>query len=93
MFPQNFTQLGKFLQDRRSHRSRQISSLSECPDTSLGILGIVDIPLPSNQTYIGNEEFEKADFFFYKIHVRDLGARKLNMSLENEKLRKRPSTN
>ena len=26
-FPQNFTQLGKILQDRRSHRSRQISSL------------------------------------------------------------------
>ena len=33
----------------------------ECPDTSLGILDIVDIPLPSSQTYIGNEEFEKAD--------------------------------
>ena len=90
MFPQNFTQLGKFLQDRRSHRSRLISSLSECPDTSLGILGIVDIPLPSNQTYIGNEEFEKADF--YKIHVGRLGARKLNICLKNEKLRRSLST-
>ena len=73
--------------------ARRSEAWCECPDTSLGILGIVDIPLPSNQTYIGNEEFEKADFFFYKVHVRDLGARKLNMSLENEKLRKRPSTN
>ena len=27
MFPQNFTQLGKILQDRWSRRSRQISSL------------------------------------------------------------------
>ena len=29
MFPQNFTQLGKILQDRRSRRSWQISSLDE----------------------------------------------------------------
>ena len=31
LFPQNFTQLGKILQDRRSRRSRQISSLEDVP--------------------------------------------------------------
>ena len=32
LFPQNFTQLGKIVQDRRSHWSRQISSLPKtCP--------------------------------------------------------------
>ena len=70
--------------------ARRSEAWCECPDTSLGILGIVDIPLPSNQTYIGNEEFEKADF--YKIHVGRLGARKLNICLKNEKLRRSLST-
>ena len=55
----------------------------ECPDTSLGILGIVDIPLPSSQAYIGNKEFEKASFMSYTLGAWALGNWTLFWKMKN----------